>query len=99
MPQALQAALPLAVAITLRQVGDGRAIATALARLTSTQAACLGFITGYNRLFDRSPSEVEIQRHLRMNPATVHQTVLRLEQLGLITRTPGVARSLEVVYC
>jgi DNA-binding GntR family transcriptional regulator len=45
----------------------------------------------------RSPAESDIQRYFGVSPPTIHQMVLKLESLGLITRKPGVARSIEVL--
>ena len=36
-----------------------------------------------------------MQRHFAVTPPTVHQMVLKLEQRGLIRRTPGKARGIE----
>ena len=38
-----------------------------------------------------------MQRHFAVTPPTVHQMVLKLEQLGLIKRTPGKPRSIELL--
>ena len=38
-----------------------------------------------------------MQRHFGVTPPTVHQMVLKLEQRGLISRTPGKARSIELL--
>jgi Mn-dependent DtxR family transcriptional regulator len=45
----------------------------------------------------RSPAESDIQRYFGVSPPTVHQMVVKLENLGLITRQPGVARSIQVL--
>jgi Mn-dependent DtxR family transcriptional regulator len=45
----------------------------------------------------RSPAESDIQRYFGVCPPTVHQMVVKLESLGLITRQPGVARSIQVL--
>ncbi len=36
-------------------------------------------------------------RHFQVSPPSVHQMVLTLERAGLIRRTPGVARSIELL--
>ena len=38
-----------------------------------------------------------MQRHFRVSPPSVHQTVLTLERADLIRRQPGVARSIELL--
>jgi Mn-dependent DtxR family transcriptional regulator len=66
------------------------------ADFTERQGQYLSFIAHYIKLNGRSPAESDIQRYFKVTPPTVHQMVLRLESLGLITRTPGVARSIRV---
>ena len=43
------------------------------------------------------PAEADMQRHFRVTPPTVHQMVLNLDRAGLITRRPGVARTIELL--
>ena len=38
-----------------------------------------------------------MQRKFRVAPPSVHQMVLTLERAGLIRRTPGAARSIELL--
>jgi DNA-binding IclR family transcriptional regulator len=38
-----------------------------------------------------------MQRHFRVSPPSVHLMVLTLERAGLVRRTPGVARSIEIL--
>ena len=38
-----------------------------------------------------------MQRHFEVSPPSVHQMVLTLERAGLIRRTAGVARSIEIL--
>jgi DNA-binding MarR family transcriptional regulator len=45
----------------------------------------------------RPPAEADLQRHFRVSPTSVHQIVLILECAGLIRRTIGDARSIEVL--
>jgi ParB-like chromosome segregation protein Spo0J len=51
----------------------------------------------YSRIFRQPPAEADMQRHFQVSPPSVHQTVLTLERAGLIRRTPGVARSIEIL--
>ena len=67
------------------------------ARFTAKQGAYLSFISHYAKLHGRSPSEAEMQRFFMVSPPSVHQMVMTLEWRGLITRQPGVARSLRVL--
>jgi hypothetical protein len=66
------------------------------ARFTSRQGQFLAFIHLYRKLHRRGPSEVEMARFFRLTPPSVHLMVVKLDELGLITRQPGVARSVEV---
>ena len=66
-------------------------------RFTHTQGQYLAFIYAYSRIFKRPPAEADMQRHFEVTPPTVHQMVLTLEKAGLIRRTPGVARSIELL--
>jgi Mn-dependent DtxR family transcriptional regulator len=61
---------------------------------TARQGQYLAFIHAYWRLNGRAPAEADFQRFFRVSPPSVHQMILKLEQAGLITRQPGVARSI-----
>jgi DNA-binding MarR family transcriptional regulator len=63
---------------------------------TAKQGQYLAFIHAYRRLHGRAPAEADIQRFFRVSPPSVHQMILKLEQVGLITRQPGVARSITL---
>ena len=54
--------------------------------------------TPTGRIF-RQPlrGSADMQRHFQVSPPSVHQMVLTLERAGLIRRTPGVARSIEIL--
>jgi Mn-dependent DtxR family transcriptional regulator len=67
------------------------------AKITERQGQYLSFISQYMKVNGRSPAESDIQRYFGVSPPTVHQMVVKLESLGLITRQPGVARSIEVL--
>jgi SOS-response transcriptional repressor LexA len=67
------------------------------ARFTPKQGAYLSFIRHYAKLHGRSRSEAEMQQFFMVSPPSVHQMVMALEKRGLITRRPGVARSLRVL--
>jgi Mn-dependent DtxR family transcriptional regulator len=68
-----------------------------VAKMTERQGQYLAFISTYLKVNGRSPAESDIQRYFGVSPPTVHQMVLKLESLGLITRKPGVARSIQVL--
>ena len=65
-------------------------------RFTPTQGQYLAFIQHYTVLHGRAPAEADMQRYFRTSPPAVHQMVLALEKRGLITRTPGQARSVAL---
>jgi DNA-binding MarR family transcriptional regulator len=64
--------------------------------LTNKQGQYLAFIHAYRLLHGRAPAEADIQRFFRLSPPSVHQMILKLEQAGLITRQPGIARSITL---
>jgi DNA-binding MarR family transcriptional regulator len=64
---------------------------------TDKQGQYLAFIDAYTRVHGRPPAEIDLQRHFRVSPPSVHQMVLTLERAGLIRRQPGIARSIEVL--
>ena len=63
---------------------------------TAKQGQYLAFIHAYRRLHGQAPVEADIQRFFRVSPPSVHQMILKLEQAGLITRQPRVARSITL---
>ena len=64
---------------------------------TDKQGQYLAFIYNYSKMNRRPPAEADIQTYFRVTPPTVHQMILRLEEKGLISRTPGQARSIQVL--
>jgi Mn-dependent DtxR family transcriptional regulator len=64
---------------------------------TVKQGQYLAFIYAYTRVNGCPPAEADMQRHFAVSPPSVHQMVLTLEREGLIRRTPGVARTIEVL--
>ena len=66
------------------------------ARFTTKQGQYLAYLHLYQKLHRCSPAESEIARYFRVSPPTVHQMILKLDEKGLITREPGVARSIRV---
>lgn len=67
------------------------------ARFTELQGQYLAFIYAYTKVNARPPAQADLQRYFAVTPPTVHQMVLALERRGLLRRTPGRARSLEVL--
>jgi Mn-dependent DtxR family transcriptional regulator len=72
-------------------------IAPMQSQMTSTQGQYLAFIYAYTRVLRRPPAEADIQKYFGVTPPTVHQMLITLERKGLIRRTPGVARSIELL--
>lgn len=64
---------------------------------TLKQGQYLAFIHAYTLVNGRPPAEADIIRFFRVTPPSVHQMVLGLEKAGLISRKPGVARSIAVL--
>jgi hypothetical protein len=64
---------------------------------TPRQGQYLAFISLYTLLNGRPPAEADMMRFFRATPPTVHQMVLTLERRGLISRQPGVPRSIVVL--
>lgn len=64
---------------------------------TPKQGQYLAFIYAYTLVNGRPPAEADMMRFFRVTPPTVHQMVLTLEQAGLISRQPGVPRSIAVL--
>lgn len=67
------------------------------ARFTELQGQYLAFIAAYTKLHGRPPAEADLQRYFKVTPPSVHSMILTLERRGLIRRTPGQARSMEVL--
>jgi hypothetical protein len=66
------------------------------AKFTRRQGQFLAFIHLYRKLNGRGPAELDMVRHFRVTPPSVHSMVIQLHELGLISREPGVARSIRV---
>lgn len=64
---------------------------------TPRQGQYLAFIHAYTLVNGRPPAEADMQRFFRVTPPSVHQMVVSLEVAGLISRQPGVARSISVL--
>jgi Mn-dependent DtxR family transcriptional regulator len=66
-------------------------------RFTQNQGQYLAFIYAYSRIFKRPPAEADMRRHFDVTAPSVHQMVMTLEKAGLISRTPGAARSIQLL--
>jgi repressor LexA len=63
---------------------------------TSRQGQFLAFIHHYTTLHGRPPAEAEMAHFFKVTPPSAHLVILTLERRGLITRTPGEARSIRL---
>lgn len=63
---------------------------------TPRQGQFLAFIYLYRKLHRRGPAETDLVKFFRVTPPAAHGMVVKLEELGLITREAGVARSVRV---
>lgn len=61
------------------------------------QGQYLAFIYYYTKLHRRPPAEKDMQAYFGVTPPSVHQMVLKLEEKGLIARTPRQARSIQLL--
>ena len=66
-------------------------------RFTKLQGQYLAFIVAYTKLNRRAPAEVDFQRYFAVTPPSVHSMIVALERRGLIRRSPGRSRSIEVL--
>ncbi len=64
---------------------------------TPRQGQYLAFIHTYTLVNGRPPAQADMQRFFRVTPPSVHQMLLTLENSGLISRLPGVARCVVVL--
>ncbi len=67
------------------------------ANFTEKQGQYLSFIYYYSKINRRPPAESDMQRFFHVTPPSVHRMIIELEARGLISRTPGTARSITVL--
>ena len=70
---------------------------TEQATFTDLQGQYLAFIHAYTQVNGRPPAEADLQRYFGVTPPSVHQMLVTLQRKGFIRRTPGQARSLELL--
>jgi Mn-dependent DtxR family transcriptional regulator len=66
-------------------------------QFTKLQGQYLAFVVAYTKLNRRAPAEADFQRYFNVTPPSVHNMILTLERHGFIKRTPGRARSIEIL--
>lgn len=64
---------------------------------TKKQGQYLAYIHNYSKIHRQAPSELDLQRYFQTTPPTIHQMIKTLELRGLISRTPGEARSIRLL--
>jgi hypothetical protein len=95
-PESLSPAPETAKAPAVRSSPTTKKMSRATVKFTSRQGQFLAFIHLYRLLHRRGPAESDLAAFFRVTPPSVHGMVAKLEELGLVTRDPGVARSLRV---
>jgi repressor LexA len=68
-----------------------------MADYTRKQGQYLAFIYYYTKINRQPPAESDMQHFFRTTASAVHKMVLELEDKGFISRSPGKARSIEVL--
>ena len=66
-------------------------------KFTKHQGQYLAFIVAYTKLNRRAPAEADFQRYFDVTPPSTHSMIVTLDRRGLIKRTPGRSRSIEVL--
>ena len=66
-------------------------------KFTDKQGQYLAFIYNYMVMNGRAPAEMDLQRFFGATPLTIHQMILKREKNGFINRTPGQARSINLL--
>src|SRR5437660_12932144 len=64
---------------------------------TPLQGQYLAFIRAYTLIHRQAPAEADMERFFHVTPPSVHSMVLGLENRGLIERTPGKDRSIQLL--
>lgn len=63
---------------------------------THRQGQFLAFIYWYTKLHRQGPSELDLRAFFGLTPPSVHSMIVKLHQLGLVSRQPGKPRSVRV---
>jgi repressor LexA len=77
--------------------GPGTSAASPKKKFTARQGQFLSFLHQFRKLHRCAPSEIQIARYFHVTPPAAHLMLVKLEQLGLITREPGVPRSTQIL--
>ena len=66
-------------------------------KYTPLQGQYLAFIYYYTKLHKIPPAESDFVRYFKKTPPTIHQMIMRLEELVFIRKQPGKARSIQLL--
>jgi DNA-binding MarR family transcriptional regulator len=66
-------------------------------RFTKKQGQFLAFIYNYSVMFGQAPAEADLQRFFGTSRPTNHPMLVTPAEKGLISRTPGQARSIRLL--
>ena len=64
---------------------------------TALQGQYLAFIYAYTTIHGYAPAENDFRRFFGTSPPSVHRMIVELDRKALILRTPGQARTLELL--
>lgn len=64
---------------------------------TPKQGQYLAYIYHYSKIHRQPPAESDLQRYFRVSPPSVNGMIKTLERNGLIRRTPGRGRSIQLL--
>ena len=67
------------------------------ATFTRRQGEYLAYINHYTQVNGRPPAEADIASYFGVAGPTVHRMLVHLQERGLISRLPGVPRSLQIL--
>jgi repressor LexA len=81
---------------TTREIHDPNEDEGSMATFTHRQGQFLAFIHLYRLLHRRGPAETDLVRYFRVTPPSAHLMIVKLEELGLISREPAVPRSARI---
>ena len=65
-------------------------------KFTEKQGQYLAFIHHYILINGCSPTEADMQKFFMVTAPTVHQMIVKLEKKELITKEPGIPRSIKL---
>ncbi len=80
----------------VKPAGNATALPKELS-FTKTQGRYLAFIHRYMKKFGCAPAEADIQRHFLVSAPSVNTMMKTLTQKRLISRVPGVGRSIQLL--